>query len=127
MATNELGEVMQIAMYVKDLDAAKAFYGKLGLPHLFDAPPGMSFFQAGSVRLLLGTAPEGMVVPPPSTLYFRVTDITAAHQSLLARGVTFKQPPHLVHRAPDYELWLAEFDAHDGGAHALMEERRTAT
>jgi len=31
----------------------------------------------------------------------------------------------LVHRAPGSELWLAEFDAPDGGTHALMEERVT--
>jgi len=31
----------------------------------------------------------------------------------------------LVHRAPGTALWLADFDAPDGGTHALMEERVT--
>ena len=127
MATEiTLGEIGQIAVYVSDLGAAKRFYGEqLGLRHLFDAPPGMAFYQAGATRLLLGAAPPGQSVAPPSVLQFRVADNAGAHRALEARGVRFRAPPHLVHRASGRELWLAEFDAPDGGAHALMEERVT--
>ncbi|MBC8086625.1 MAG: hypothetical protein H7Z40_05125 [Phycisphaerae bacterium] len=31
-------------------------------------------------------------------------------------------PPHLVHRASTYELWLAEFTDPDGNPLALMSE-----
>ena len=38
--------IAQIAVTVGDLERAKRFYGdSLGLAHLFDAPPGLSFFQ----------------------------------------------------------------------------------
>lgn len=126
-----LSAVGQIAIAVNDFPAAVAFYkDTLGLPFLFDAPvvaggpPAMAFFTLGDIRLLLGTAQAGQPVHPASILYFRTADIAAAHQALAGRGVKFHSPPHLVHRAPDHELWLAEFAAPEGSTHALMEERR---
>jgi predicted enzyme related to lactoylglutathione lyase len=46
---------------------------------------------------------------PSSIIYYRVADIQAAHQTLVARGVSFRGEPHVVHRAPDHELWMAFF------------------
>ena len=49
----------QLLIPVANLDRAVAFYqDTLGLRLLFKAPPQMSFFQAGDVRLLVGV-PEG--------------------------------------------------------------------
>lgn len=124
MTAPQISAVGQIAMYVADLPGAIAFYrDKVGLPFLFEAPPAMAFFRIGDARLLLGAAPPGTTVHPPSTLQFRVSDIQAAHQALAARGVEFIAEPHVVHRAPGYELWLAEFKGPEGAAHGLMEER----
>src|SRR3989449_6347370 len=57
--------------------------------------------------------------PPRSTLFpyttlFRslVPDIAAAHTALRGRGVEFISEPHLVHRAADYDLWLARSEEH---------------
>ena len=51
--------IAQVAIPIHDLERAKAFYGeRLGLTHLFDAPPGLSFFQCGETRLML-SQPEG--------------------------------------------------------------------
>src|SRR5687768_6819735 len=48
-----LGEIGQIAVNARDLERGTAFYrDKLGMQHLFTVPK-MSFFQAGSVRLML--------------------------------------------------------------------------
>jgi predicted enzyme related to lactoylglutathione lyase len=124
MDTPTIGAIGQIAFYVQDLPASIAFYrDQVGVPFLFEAPPAMAFFRAGDTRILIGAAPPGRPVHPPSALQFRVADIHAAHRALAARGVTFVNEPHVVHRAPGYELWLAEFAGPEGAAHALMEER----
>ena len=47
-------------------------------------------------------------------------DILSAHATLRERGVEFITEPHLVHRAADYELWLAEFRDSEGNVLALM-------
>ena len=44
----------QIAVVCKDVARASAFYRDvLGLPHLFDAGPNLSFFNCGGTRLML--------------------------------------------------------------------------
>ncbi len=114
----------QVAMYVADLPLNITFYrDQVGAQFLFEAPPSMAFFQLGETRLLIGAAPAGQAVHPPSSLQFRVADISAAHRTLVERGVTFRNAPHVVHQAPGYELWLAEFDAPGGATHALLEEK----
>jgi hypothetical protein len=42
--------------------------------------------------------------------------------SLKQNGVRFLADPHVVHRTPQTELWLAEFDDPDGNQLALMSE-----
>jgi methylmalonyl-CoA/ethylmalonyl-CoA epimerase len=114
--------IAQIAIVCKDVDRAKAYYRDvLGLPHLFDAPPGLSFLQCGSIRLMLAKAEND--AGGTSTLYFLVSDIEHAAQRLTGRGAKV-QPPHLIAKMPDHELWLAEFRASEGNLMALMEEKR---
>jgi predicted enzyme related to lactoylglutathione lyase len=117
-----LSAIGQIAITVKEIPRAVSFYrDTLGLPFLFEAP-GMAFFKAGDVRLMLGT-PEGADGPSfSSLLYFRVEDIRAACEELGRRGLAFNQEPRLVHRGPESNLWLAFFDDPDGNALALMSE-----
>src|SRR6266566_2013184 len=101
--------VGQLLLQVTDLDRATAFYrDKLGCRFLFSAPPQMSFYQTGNVRLLIAV-PEGGAPERGSMLYFKVTDIEAIHATLRGRGVEFLNEPHVVHRASDYDLWLCEF------------------
>lgn len=115
--------IMQIAIVVRDLDRAKAFYaGLLGLRHLFDAPPGLSFFQCGEVRLML-TPPEGPETAGISIIYYDVADIEAAHGSLAAAGVAFESDPHFIARVGDKDLWLAICRDPDGNMVGLMSER----
>ena len=115
--------VGQISIPVENLERAIAYYrDTLGLRFLFSAPPQMSFFQAGNVRLLVGV-PEGKGTRPRgSTVYFQVADIKAVFETLKARGVAFRGSPHVVHRTPTSELWLTEFQDPDGNALALMSE-----
>ena len=113
----------QLLIPVTDLDRAIAFYRDgLGIPLLFAAPPQMSFFQAGDIRLLVGVAPASHAGLRGSTIYFKVTNIQGVHATLSGRGVRFNVEPHIVHRTPSSELWLAEFEDPDGNHLALMSE-----
>jgi methylmalonyl-CoA/ethylmalonyl-CoA epimerase len=115
--------VGQLLIPVEDLDRAIAFYrDALGLRFLFSAPPQMSFFQCGSVRLLVGVPAADQPRQRGSAVYFQVKDIHAVHRTLAERGVQFGASPHVVHRTPTTELWLAEFRDPDGNQLALMSE-----
>ena len=119
--------VGQLLIPVADLDKAVPYYRDvLGLPFLFTAPPQMSFFQAGNVRLLVGVPEEDLRDVRGATVYFKVNDIDAVYGTLSQRGVPFPAAPHLVHRAPNYELWLCEFTDPDGNHLALMSEKPVA-
>lgn len=115
--------VAQLLIPIEDFKKAVAFYKDvLGLELLFEAPPQMAFFNCGGVRLLVGVPPSGQDAQRGSAVYFQVPDILAEHSSLSAKGVSFKAEPHIVHRTPKSELWLAEFTDLDGNQLALMSE-----
>ena len=115
--------IAQIAIAVEDLERAKSFYRDvLGLQWLADAPPGLSFFQCGEVRLML-SRPEGAENPGNSILYYGVEDAHAAHESLAAKGVAFAAEPHIVGRLGDREVTLAICRDSEGNLLGLMSER----
>jgi methylmalonyl-CoA/ethylmalonyl-CoA epimerase len=111
----------QVAFRAQDLDRAVAFYRDvLGMPFLFQAPPGLAFFRCGNVTLMLSRPEAPEYDHPGSVLYFRVPDIEAAHRRLVERGVRFAGPPHAVHREPGRELRMAFFADSEGNTLALM-------
>lgn len=115
--------IMQIALVVHDTRRAIAFYRDLlGLTLLFEAPPAMAFFDCGGVRLMLSPPSSPDVDHPASILYYDVADVRVAHAALSARGVQFRTPPHLVHRAATHELWMAFLADPDGNVLALVSE-----
>jgi DNA-binding CsgD family transcriptional regulator/catechol 2,3-dioxygenase-like lactoylglutathione lyase family enzyme len=113
-----LGPVAQIARTVKDIAAARRWYGEvLGLPHLYSFG-NLAFYDCGGVRLYLSEADSHVC---ESILYFRVPDIRAAHAALESRGVSFINAPHMVHRHADgVEEWMAEFHDEEGRPLAIM-------
>ena len=118
--------VAQIAIIVRDLERAKRFYGDLlGLEWLFDAPPGLSFFQCGATRLMLAP-PEGPETAGISIVYYQVEDIEDAHRSLADADVAFETAPHVIARLGDKDLWLAICRDPDGNMVGLMSEREAA-
>ena len=118
-----ISHVEQIAIIVHDVDRAVRFYRDiLGLPFLFQVP-NMAFFQCGEVRLMLGIPSAPEFDHPSSIIYYHVADIEATHQALVSRGLTFRSTPHLVHRAADHELWMAEFQDPDRNHLALMSHK----
>jgi methylmalonyl-CoA/ethylmalonyl-CoA epimerase len=124
--TSPLHDIGQIAIRITDLARATAFYrDALGLPFLFDAPR-LAFFQAGSVRLMLSPAETPEFDHPGSVLYFNVAEIASAYGTLRARGVRFRDEPHVVHSTPHGALWMTFFEDSEANVLALMEWRVAA-
>ncbi len=115
----------QIAVTVSDVNQALAFYRDvLGLKFLFRAGDNLAFVAAGDVRIMLST-PQGHGAPGAnSVLYFKVTDIAAAHTAVVARGAANERAPQLTARLPDHELWIGFVRDPDGNLVGLMEEKR---
>lgn len=119
--TGGLGPIMQILVPVSDVDRAADFYADvLGLPLLFRFP-GNAFFDAHGVRLYLARPTEPGYAGPV-TLYFRVDDVSATFERLVARGATVREEPEITHRDPAYDLWLAFVSDPDGNNIGLMRE-----
>lgn len=113
----------QIALGVSDADQAEAFYGTtLGLRKLYRFD-NLVFFDLDGVRLMLGDEGADNARPGSTCLYFRTSDIVATAAALVAKGVAFSHPPHLIATMPDHELWMAFFSDPFGHQLALMCEK----
>jgi catechol 2,3-dioxygenase-like lactoylglutathione lyase family enzyme len=116
-----LGPIMQVLVPVSDVDRAVEFYEEvLGLSLLFRYP-GNAFFDAAGVRLYLAK-PTEPGYDGAATLYFRVDDVNATFTLLESRGATVRERPEVVHRDPEYDLWLAFVADPDGNNIGLMRE-----
>jgi methylmalonyl-CoA/ethylmalonyl-CoA epimerase len=119
-----LDQIGQIAIPVSDVERAIAFYRDvLRMPFLFQALPGLGFFDCGGVRLMLDGSAASQA-GQSSVLYYRVDRLDAAFEALSGRGVVFEAEPHLVAELPDHELWMAFFRDPDHNLLALMAEVR---
>jgi len=118
-----LSRIGQIAVVVRDLPRAAAFYrDTLGMRLLFEAPPGLAFFDCAGVRLML-TLPDGPDAGRmASIIYYAVDDIAVAARILAERGVVFETEPHVVARLPQADLWMAAFRDPSGNLLELMSE-----
>jgi len=118
-----ISRVGQIAVPVRDLDRAVAFYRDvLGLRFLFQAPPGLAFFDCGGVRLMLSIPESPEFNHAGSVIYYRVPDIHHAYEALRKRGVEFIDEPHLIAKLDDHDLWMAFLRDPEGNTLALMSE-----
>ncbi|HEX9938416.1 MAG TPA: VOC family protein [Longimicrobium sp.] len=117
-------DVGQIAINAKDLQRAIGFYRDvLGLPFLFEIP-NAAFFQAGPVRLMVGSAETAEFDHPASILYYRVPDIRAAFAALTAASVQIVHEPRMIAKMPDHDLWMGFFRDSEDNVAALMSEVR---
>lgn len=115
----------QIAITTRNVGVLAAFYRDIvGLKHLFDAGPNLSFFDVGGVRLMISVPSTPELDHAPSLLYYRVADIETAHAAIKARGAREERAPGLTVRMPDHELWTSFFRDPDGNLFALMCEKR---
>ena len=126
-ATTDFGlaQIGQIAVPVRDIERAIAFYrDTLGMRFLFQAPPGLGFFDCAGVRLMLDAPAKAQAENCSSVIYYKVPDVHAAFEALSERGVHFEAGPNLIAKLPDHELWMAFFRDPDANLLALMSEVR---
>jgi methylmalonyl-CoA/ethylmalonyl-CoA epimerase len=125
LAAVHFDKVGQIAITVRDLERAKAFYrDTLGMKFLFDAGH-LCFLQCGDIRFMIGTSEEA-VGSSGTMVYFKVDDLERTHAVLTERGVKFHQEPHLVAKMPDHDLWMAFLKDPDENMLGVMCEVRGA-
>jgi catechol 2,3-dioxygenase-like lactoylglutathione lyase family enzyme len=104
-----LDRIGQIAVTVRDLARAKAYYrDTLGMRFLYEFP-SLAFFDCGGIRLIMSVPERPEFDHPTSVLYYAVPDIAAAHAALVARGVAFERDPHIIAALPERDVWMAFF------------------
>lgn len=117
-----LGRIRQIAINVQDVQRATKFYRDvLGLEFLFEVP-GLAFFNADGVRLMLGKGETPEIDHPASVLYYLVSDIIGAHKILEEKGVHVLDVPRIVAPMSDHDLWISDYKDSEGNIFALMSE-----
>jgi methylmalonyl-CoA/ethylmalonyl-CoA epimerase len=120
-------DVLQIAQHADDLPRARAFYQRLLNTEpagLFD-PPGLLFFQAGEVRLLLEQAATSALI------YFKVEDVRTTLEALRAEGVEIVAEPQLIFSHSDDRLgpagtdeWMAFVKDSEGNTVGLVSHHK---
>ena len=117
-----LSSIGQIAIVVKDIARATAFYrDKLGMKYLF-AAGNLAFFDCGGIRLMLDQPEKSEA--GTSILYFKVADLQEAHEQMKSRGVEFVDKPHFIAKLPDHDLWMTFFHDSEGNLLSMMSEVR---
>jgi predicted enzyme related to lactoylglutathione lyase len=117
--------IRQIAVPVDSVEEAKAFYGgTLGLRHLFDAPPALSFFDCGGVQLMLsGPAAQGEDGDKQHpVLYYDVDDIRTAHARIESAGAKVIEEPRVIARMNGREIWISAVSDGQGNVVQFMSD-----
>ena len=124
-ATVALDRIKQIAIPVNSVEQAKSFYrDTLGMQHLFDAPPGLSFFDCGGVRLMLA-GPEAQGKDGDQqhpVLFYDVSDIKGTHERIKASGAKALEEPHIIARMNGREIWIAALSDGQGNTVSLISD-----
>ena len=120
-----LSRIKQIAIPVHSLDEAKSFYrDTLGLRHLFDAPPALSFFDCGGLQLMLAGPPaqgkDGDQQHP--VLFYDVSDIKKTHARIKSSGAKSLEEPHVITRMNGREIWISSVSDGQGNVVSLMSD-----
>ena len=120
-----LGRIKQIAVPVRDVKEAARFYrDTLGLKHLFDAPPALSFFDCGGIQLMLA-GPEAQGKDGDQqhpVLFYDVSDIGKTHAQIKSSGAKSIEEPHVIARMNGREIWIASVSDGQGNVVSLMSD-----
>jgi len=120
-----LSRIRQIALPVREIAEAKRFYrDTLGLRHLFDAPPALTFFDCGGVQLMLA-GPEAQGTDgneQHAVLFYDVSDIKGAHARIKSSGAKSLEEPRVIARMNGRETWISSFSDGQGNVVSLMSE-----
>ena len=124
-ASVTLDRIKQIAIPVNSVDQAKSLYrDTLGMRHLFDAPPALSFFDCGGVRLMLA-GPEAQGEDGDQqhpVLFYDVSDIKETHERIKSSGAKTLEEPHIIARMNGREIWIAAVSDGQGNTVSLMSD-----
>jgi methylmalonyl-CoA/ethylmalonyl-CoA epimerase len=116
-------EVFQIAQHAEDLERARGFYSRLlkAQPTGRFDPPGLLFFQAGPVRLLLENGAASAMI------YLKVDDVRVTIEELRAEGIEIVSEPQVIFSHPDDALgpagtdeWMAFITDSEGNTIGLV-------
>ena len=120
-----LSKIRQIALPVRDTTEAKRFYGDtLGMRHLFDAPPALSFFDCGGVQLMLA-GPEGQGKDGDqqhAVVFYDVSDIKTTHARIKSSGAKSLEEPRVIARMSGREIWVSAISDGQGNVVSLMSD-----
>jgi methylmalonyl-CoA/ethylmalonyl-CoA epimerase len=120
-----LSKIRQIALPVRDTSEAKRFYRDiLGLRHLFDAPPALSFFDCGGVQLMLA-GPDGQGKDGDqqhAVLFYDVADIKGTHARIKSSGAQSLEEPRVITRMNGREIWISSISDGQGNVVGLMSD-----
>jgi methylmalonyl-CoA/ethylmalonyl-CoA epimerase len=125
VAVDAISKIKQIAIPVHDVGGAKRFYGEiLGLRHLFDAPPALSFFDCGGIQLMLaGPAAQGEDGGKQHpVLFYDVGDIKSAHARIEAAGARVIEEPRVIARMNGREIWISAVSDGQGNVVQFMSD-----
>ena len=128
MATDgkvSLSRIKQIALPVREITAATRFYrDTLGMRHLFDAPPALSFFDCGGVQLMLaGPDAQGKDGEQQhAVLFYDVSNIKSVHGKIKSAGAKSLEEPHVIARMNGREIWISSFSDGQGNVVSLMSD-----
>ena len=118
----KLSRIGQIAVNVRDVKRAIAFYRDvLGMEFLFEVPQ-MGFFDCDGIRLMLAESESPEFDHPASIIYYGVDDIQQVFDTLSQVGVVFTSPPRKIATVGEYDLWMAFFQDMDNNVLGLMSE-----
>jgi catechol 2,3-dioxygenase-like lactoylglutathione lyase family enzyme len=118
--------IVQIGMGAHDPARLVAFYRDvLRLPVLFETA-GMTFFDAGRNRLMIGPQPPNHPTGGDTILYFEPLDWSQAENALARAGVEFTHRTEVLQRAGGKELVLRPFKDPEGHQLALLGWRQSA-
>ena len=119
----ELTGIVQIAIPVRDIEKAAAFYRDVLELKMLMNGPSMAFFDCGGVRLYLASG-EGTESHGAPAIYFRTNGIEKQFETLKKRNVSIHREPHVIANLPGQELWLMWFRDSEENLLAIMEERK---
>jgi methylmalonyl-CoA/ethylmalonyl-CoA epimerase len=120
-----LSRIRQIALPVYDIVEGTRFYrDTLGMRHLFDAPPALSFFDCGGVQLMLA-GPDGQGKDGDQqhgVLFYDVSDIKATHAKIKSSGAKSLEEPRVIARMNGREIWVSSVSDGQGNVVGLMSD-----
>jgi methylmalonyl-CoA/ethylmalonyl-CoA epimerase len=120
----QLNGILQIAISVRDVARATAFYRDvLQLKHLMSGP-NMAFFDCGGVRIYLASGEGSERAGSNSHIYFRTNDMSKLLLSLKEKNVAIHQEPQIIATMPDHDLWLMWIRDSEENLLGIMEERK---